>query len=82
MRTAWEHNCKRRKMFVIPVPGGGDVCKWPFEPMPVRMDICNDPQAMPGEDQCTGPDGGAHTPDQPLPKPKPDPRGADVPSPR
>jgi hypothetical protein len=72
MRTAWELSCKRRQMFVTPVPGGGDFCKRPDEPMPVRVDICQDPRAMPADDQCTGPAGGSV--DQPAPKPKPDPR--------
>jgi hypothetical protein len=73
MRTAWELNCKRRQMFVTPVPGGGDLCKRPDEPMPARVDICHDPRAMPADDQCTRPAGGSGI-DQPVPRPKPDPR--------
>jgi hypothetical protein len=77
MRTAWEHNCSRRQMFVVPVPGGGDICKRPEEAMPVSFDICNDPQAMPSEDQCIGPSRGSG-PDRPSPTPEPDPRSPSI----
>lgn len=77
MRTAWEHNCELRQMFVVPVPGGGDICKRPDEAMPVRFDLCNDPQAMPSEDQCIGPSRGSG-PDRPSPKPEPDPRSPSI----
>jgi len=77
LRTAWELNCKRRQMFVTPVPGGGDICKGPDEPLPARFDICSDPRAMPSQDQCTGPRGGSG-PDRPSPKPQPDPHRPSV----
>ena len=80
MRSLWELNCKRRQMFVTPVPGGGEVCKRPEEPTPTLLDICNDPRAMPSQDQCTGPEGN-DIPDSPAPRPQPDPRRPDLPKP-
>jgi hypothetical protein len=73
-KEAYEQQCKRRGWIMLPVPDTQPTCVMPdlSRSMPAHLDICHDPRAMPGPDQCAGPDVPAPG-DRPGPPP-PDPR--------
>lgn len=67
IRLAYLEQCRRRKWVMMPVPGQTITCVAPDlnRNLPIKFDPCNDPRAMPSEDQCTGV--------APLPGPQPNP---------
>ncbi|HVG06074.1 MAG TPA: hypothetical protein VNM67_00050 [Thermoanaerobaculia bacterium] len=82
-RRAWVEACERKKWIISPLPDGEVVCHQADVPRPerVRIDICNDPRAMPGPDQCTGPavPSGATGDRRPRPQPSPETKPVDPP---
>ena len=71
-QEAYEQQCKRRGWIMQPVPGTQTTCVMPdlSNAMPAKLDVCTDPRAMPGPDQCTGPEGPVPN-DRPVPRPDP-----------
>jgi hypothetical protein len=71
---AYQQQCKLKGWVMMPVPGTQLTCVRPdlSQSLPDRLDVCSDPRAMPGPDQCNGP----NTPavDEGSPAPRPDPR--------
>jgi hypothetical protein len=73
-QEAYTQQCKRRGWIMLPVDDTTRTCVMPElgHQLPTGIDICTDPRAMPGPDQCGGGAVGTGS-DQPAPTPMPPP---------